>query len=92
MKAKETRISVRIDPELKERLERAIDQTGVDESSVVRQCLEAFCELVEQNGRVSFPIKLDAAHDSSVGPAERKELKAPTEGPKLKSGHRRQST
>lgn len=49
---KETRLSVRIDPALKQRLAEAVEKTGVDEPTIVRQCLVAFCEHVEMHGRV----------------------------------------
>lgn len=55
---KETRLSVRIDRKLKARLAAASHSTGVDEPSIVRQCLAAFCDHVEMHGRAVFPITI----------------------------------
>lgn len=55
---KETRLSVRIPPALKDRLAVAAHKTGVDEPTIVRQCLAAFCDHVEMHGRVIFPLTI----------------------------------
>ena len=56
--SKEKRLSVRVDDKLKSRLEEAERVTGVDEATIVRQCLSAFCDHVERNGRVVFPLTI----------------------------------
>ena len=56
--SKEYRVSVRVSDELKVRLEKAAQQTGIDETTIVRNCIDAFCESAEQNGNVSFPLKI----------------------------------
>lgn len=58
MKAKEARISVRVDPALKARIDSVCQQTGVDEPTLVRNCVEALCDYVEETGSVTFPLKV----------------------------------
>ena len=60
VKNKETRLSVRILPVLKDRLTKAAQTTGIDEPAIVRQCLEAFCSHVEIYGRISLPLHVGA--------------------------------
>lgn len=55
---KEHRLSVRVDARLKKRLEEAEKTTGIDEATIVRQCLVAFCEHVEVHGRAVFPLTI----------------------------------
>lgn len=61
MKAKEPRISVRVSPELKKRIETVTENTGVDEATIVRNCLEAVCDSVEACGTLIFPLELAPA-------------------------------
>lgn len=58
MKAKEPRISVRVSPELKGRVEAVVNSTGIDEATIVRNCLEAVCDEVEHNGALTFPLAI----------------------------------
>ena len=60
MKTTETRISVRVNPRLKNRIETVTQRTGVDEATLVRACLEALCDHVERHGQISFPISINA--------------------------------
>lgn len=57
---KESRLSVRVDKTLKDRLAQSAKDTGVDEATIVRQCLIAFCDHVEMHGRVTFPLSIGA--------------------------------
>lgn len=58
MKEKEPRISVRVDAALKARIEEVSEQTGIDEATLVRNCLEAICDHVDRTGRLTSPIEL----------------------------------
>ncbi len=58
MKAKEPRVSVRVDAALKARIEAVSTQTGIDEATLVRNCLEAICDHVDKTGRLTFSIEL----------------------------------
>lgn len=58
VKAKEPRVSVRVDAALKARIEAVSTQTGIDEATLVRNCLEAICDHVDKTGRLTFPIEL----------------------------------
>lgn len=60
MKSEDTRIAVRVAPEYKERVRKATDLTGVDESTLVKRSLTALLDFIEENGGVSFPIKVVA--------------------------------
>lgn len=51
--AKEPRISVRVDPQLKLRIESAVARTRLPEAELVRSCIEALCDYVERHD----PIK-----------------------------------
>lgn len=56
MSAKEPRISVRVNPELKARINEITARTGIDEATLVRNCIEALCAHVERTGQISFPL------------------------------------
>jgi len=55
---KETRISVRISNELQQQLDEACALTNLDESTVVRACLEAFVAQVKAEGGIWLPLKI----------------------------------
>ena len=77
VKPKETRLSVRIPPALKERLSAAALATGIDEPAVVRQCLEAFCAHVEMHGRISLPLHIGDTAPSPPPSGQRLGLNEP---------------
>lgn len=62
VKAKEPRISVRVDSSLKQRIESAVQRTGVDEATMVRNCIEALCDHIERHGHITFPLSLNDNH------------------------------
>lgn len=82
---KETRLSVRIDPALKRRLAEAVKNTGVDEPTIVRQCLVAFCEHVEMHGRVMFPVTIGSPNQKPTTTPERLALNEEPPLPKRKA-------
>lgn len=61
MSAKEPRISVRVDQDLKARIDAITARTGIDEATLVRNCIEALCAHVERTGQISFPLAVNAA-------------------------------
>jgi hypothetical protein len=73
MKPKEPRISVRVDQVLKARIEAVVEKTGIDETVLVRNCIEALCASVEKTGELTFPIKITTCktkeHPSSLAGA-----------------------
>jgi len=69
MKA-EPRVSVRVSPELKQRLENVVKQTGIDEATIVRNCIEAVCVSVNEQGHLVFPLKLVEHCESARAPGE----------------------
>lgn len=79
VKNKETRLSVRIPPALKDRLSKAAQTTGIDEPAIVRQCLEAFCAHVEMHGRISLPLHVGGQPASTPKASSRVELNEPIE-------------
>jgi len=88
MKTKEPRISVRVTAALKERIEKVTQRTGVDETTLVRACLEALCDHVERNGKVTFPLALDAPGNSPAPtppPQKIQPVRAKFRAPKNKS-------
>ena len=66
MSSKEPRISVRVDAALKARIEQIIERTGIDEATLVRNCIEALCNHVERTGHLSFPIAVNTAPVAGV--------------------------
>ena len=58
MKDKLARIHVRISADLKKRIVGVVEETGVDEATVVRNCLEALCNHFDETGSISFPMKM----------------------------------
>lgn len=73
---KDTRISVRLSPELKRQVLEACALTGLDEPTVIRECLKAFVEEVATTGEVRLPLALI--------PKSKKLGSQNTEGPKAK--------
>lgn len=59
MSAKEPRISVRVEAALKLRIDAITARTGIDEATLVRNCIEALCAHVERTGRISFPLSIN---------------------------------
>ena len=53
---KEVRVAVRITPQLRERIDKAVESTGIPEPVVVVKCLEAYCDYVEEHGEATFPL------------------------------------
>lgn len=61
MRNKETRISVRIDADTKERLTKAAEAVGVDETTLVKRCVEALLKEIEVEGQITFPIRISSS-------------------------------
>ena len=55
---KQTRISARCSVELKERLQRAVETTGLDEAALVKNALEALLKHYESTGELTFPLRM----------------------------------
>jgi hypothetical protein len=53
---RERRINVRAKGDLKDRLRRACEVTGVSESSLIAACVEALVNYVESHGEITLPI------------------------------------
>ena len=53
---KESRISVKVEPALKTRLEGVVESTGIGEASLVRACVVALCDYIEANKEVTIPF------------------------------------
>ncbi len=53
---KEPRVSVRVSKDLKKRLEQVSGKTGIDEATLVRNCLEALINHIETEGEITFPL------------------------------------
>ena len=53
---KESRISVKIDQALKDRVQRVENATGIGEPSLVRACLVALCDYVDLNSELTIPF------------------------------------
>jgi predicted DNA-binding protein len=58
MKDKEARIHVRISEDLKARITNVVDETGIDEAALVRNCVEALCDYFEETGSISIPMQM----------------------------------
>lgn len=56
MPRKEARVQVRISDDLRERLDKAVDATGIPEPVIVARCVEAYCDYVEEHGEATFPL------------------------------------
>jgi predicted DNA-binding protein len=54
----ERRISVRIPMRIKERLQGASERTGIKEADIIRSCVEALCDYVEEHGQLTLPFKI----------------------------------
>lgn len=51
-------VSVRLGDELHARFDAACGKTRIDSSTVVRACLEAFCDEVEEKGGIWLPLRI----------------------------------
>lgn len=68
VKPKEPRIAVRVSAELKQRLEAAQEQTGLDEPSIVRASVDAFCKYVEDHlESPPFPLEFRKPGQKTAG-------------------------
>lgn len=67
MKTKDARIAVRVDPALKTRIAQIVERTGIDEATLIRNCIEALCGHVERTGQISFPLSVNSAPVSTTG-------------------------
>lgn len=61
MSAKEPRISVRVEQALKDRMDAITARTGINEATLVKNCIEALCDHVERTGQISFPLAINTA-------------------------------
>ena len=68
MNLKEPRISVRINSALKVRLEAVTKHTGIDEATIVRNCVEAICDHFEETGQITFPLAVTAKRKKTAEP------------------------
>ena len=58
MSRREAKVQTRITAELRLRLDHALAKTGVTEPLIVVRCLESFCDYVEREGTITFPLVL----------------------------------
>ncbi len=68
MPVKKSRVQVRIEPDLRARIDTAIATTGIPEPVIVTKCLEAYCTYVEQQGEITFPLSLKPKGVEPVSP------------------------
>ncbi len=54
----ETRISVRVSPQLKKDIETTVAFTGIEEAVLVRQGLAALVKYVKENQSITFPLAI----------------------------------
>lgn len=79
---KEIRLSVRVDEALKKRLAIAASSSQIDEPTIVRNCVAAFCSYVEKHGRSPrFPF------DITDQPTNREQLDKPASSNPDMEGH-----
>ncbi len=57
---KDTRITIRLSPELAAQLEAACKLTGLDIPTISRACLEAYVEHVKTYGEIRLPLAVAA--------------------------------
>ncbi|MEI6560959.1 MAG: hypothetical protein WCO68_02625 [Verrucomicrobiota bacterium] len=83
---KDTRITVRLSPQLAANLEATCKLTGLDVSTVCRACLEAYVEHVKTHGEIRLPLAI-AAKSDLVKPATPKTASVPVRSstPKARS-------
>jgi len=82
VKPKEARISVRVDPETKARLQQAVADTGIDEPTLVKNCVLALLRYIDENGMISFPLnvvpsEIPKARVSASYPSPKRESTGP---------------
>ncbi len=52
------RITVRLSDELRKQVQQACTLTGLDEPTIIRECLKAFVEEVDATGEIRLPFAL----------------------------------
>jgi len=67
MKDKEARIHVRISSDLKTRITNVVDETGIDEAALIRNCVEALCDYFEETGSISIPMQMTRGKAKGCG-------------------------
>lgn len=55
---KGSRISIRVTPEMKARMDAAVAMTGLEEAILVRHCLDALLDHIELKKQITFPITI----------------------------------
>lgn len=53
---KETRVSVRIDDDLKKLVRDVVDQTNISETTLVEATLRAICDYFAKHGEITLPL------------------------------------
>lgn len=53
---------MKVEPDLKARLEAAVENTGIGEASLVRACVVALCDYIEANREVTIPFAVLPKH------------------------------
>lgn len=55
---KDERIAIKVESELKRRLEKVAEQSSITEPSLVRACVTAICEYWETHGELTVPFSV----------------------------------
>lgn len=58
MSKKDNRITVRLDATLQAQVNKACAITGLDEPTIIRECLKAFTEEVQRTGEIRLPLAI----------------------------------
>ena len=66
-------ISVRLDDVTKARLNALADHTGLSAADLVRRAAEEFLDRVEEEGRITIPLRMVAEKRPGYRPPARKE-------------------
>jgi predicted DNA-binding protein len=61
-------VSVRVSAEIKKRLDALEQQTGLDESTIIRAAIEACLDYVEEHGEITLPLAVLPKSKSAAKP------------------------
>lgn len=64
MEKKTASVNARVSPHLRARLDAIHERHLTNDATVVTRLLEAFCDYVEERGKVEFPIKMASQMES----------------------------
>jgi antitoxin component of RelBE/YafQ-DinJ toxin-antitoxin module len=86
VRARDPRVSVRIDDDLKTLVKEVVEKTGITETTLVEASLRALCDYYQEHGEITLPLvvlpKSQAEKITPISAVEEPSLRAAETAPK----------